>query len=109
MNAATPTRSFALGSLVLGSVVCSLVGCVQTPVLSPAAADVRLLVKAEPGATCKELGDVSTDNDWLRNEGDVKIRLRNKAAEMGANVATLDVLKSSGNLVGGSGRAFKCP
>ncbi len=53
--------------------------------------------------------DVTTGNDWLRNEGDVKIMLRNKAATLGANIATLDVLKTSNNLVAGSGRAFKCP
>ena len=84
-------------------------GCVQTPVLSPAATNVRLVIKAEPDTACKELGDITTGNDWFRNEGDVKIVLRNKAAESGANVATLDVLKLEKNLVAGSGRAFKCP
>lgn len=84
-------------------------GCVQTPALSPSAEGVRLLVKAEPESTCRELGDVSTGNDRFMDEGHVKITLRNKAADKGANVATLDVLKQSGNLLGGSGRAFKCP
>lgn len=94
---------------VLPLMLAAASGCVQTPVLSPAANDVRLIIKAEPEKACKELGDVTTGNDWFRNEGDVKIVLRNKAAESGANVATLDVLKSDRNLVGGSGRAFKCP
>jgi hypothetical protein len=68
-----------------------------------------LLVKAEPDSNCTELGDVNTGNDWFKDEEDVKIRLRNRAAETSANVATLDVLKQDGDLVGGSGRAFKCP
>jgi hypothetical protein len=84
-------------------------GCVTVPVLTQQGTEVRLLVKAEPDGQCNELGDVSTGNDWLRDEGAVKIMLRNKAAELGANVGTLDVLKTSGNLFGGSGRAFKCP
>ena len=95
--------------IALTSCIGVLAGCVQKPVLSPAAADVRIIIKAEPETACKELGDVSNDNDWLHTEGDVKTLLRNKAAALGANVVTLDVLKTSGNLVGGSGRAFKCP
>jgi hypothetical protein len=70
---------------------------------------VKIIVKAEPDKACKELGDVDTGNDWLKNESLVKIMLRNQGGEKGANVVTLDVLKSDGNLVGGSGRAFKCP
>ena len=92
----------AFGALVLAA-------CVKTPVLTPAAIDVRMLIKSEPDSTCKELGDTNTGNDWFRDEAAVKVTLRNQAAELGANVATLDVLKQSGSLLGGSGRAFKCP
>ena len=44
-------------------------------------------------------------NDWFHDESFVKIVLRNQAAERGANLVTLDVIKSSGNLISGSGRA----
>ncbi len=84
-----------------------LAACAMTPTLA-AGAGVRLLVKSEPGTDCRELGDVSTGNDWYRDESHVKIVLRNQAAEMGGNVATLDVLKNDGKLIGGSGRAFAC-
>ncbi len=94
---------------LLVTIVLSLAACVQHPVLSPAAKDVRLLVKAEPDTSCKELGDINTGNDWFKSEEEVKIRLRNRAGDMRANVATLDVLKSDGDLVAGSGRAFQCP
>jgi hypothetical protein len=87
----------------------ALCACVKHPVLSPAAENVRMLVKAEPESSCKELGSTTTGNDWFKTEEEVKIRLRNLAAEMSANVATLDVLKQDGSLWGGSGRAFRCP
>jgi hypothetical protein len=83
--------------------------CVKSPTLSPEATSVRLRITSEPPRECKELGDLNTGNDWYRSEEDVKIVLRNKAAESRANTATLDVVKHSGNLLDGSGRAFECP
>jgi hypothetical protein len=88
----------------------ALGGCMKVPVLSPSAEGVRVVVKAEPDAACKELGDVTTGNDWYKDESAVKIALRNQVAEKGGNLLALDVLKfPNGNLAGGSGRAFRCP
>lgn len=95
--------------IVIAVVFVSIGGCFKKEVLSPAGKEVRLLVKAEPDATCKELADISSGNTWFKNEADVKIWIRNQAAEDGGNVATLDVLKYDGSLVGASGRAFQCP
>lgn len=82
--------------------------CVMTPQLSPAAANVKLIVKAEPSIGCKEVGAVTTGNNWFRENEHVNIQLRNLGAEKGANVVTLDVIEKEGNLYKGSGRAFSC-
>lgn len=101
----TPMRT----AILLGLVV--LTGCFFTkkPELTAPAQEVRLLLKAEPGPECKEIGDISTGNDWYIKETDVKIVLRNRAAELGANFATWDMIKKNGRLLAGSGRAFTCP
>ena len=62
----------------------------KKPTLTDAGTSVRLLIKAEPAATCAEVADVNTGNDWFTDEAFVKVQLRNRAAELGANVATLD-------------------
>ena len=91
----------------------SLGGCMKHPQQSEAAMNVKVLVKSEPVSGCKELGDVTTGNDWMGNVEDVKTYLRNAAAERGANVLTVDVIekeKTGGStaLYKGSGRAFLC-
>lgn len=90
-------------------VALSIFGCVKKPILSEGAINVRLLTKAEPiFEGCKEIGNVSTGNDWLREVGDVNTYLRNEAAQVGANVVVVDVMEKENNLYKGSGRAFNC-
>lgn len=96
--------------MILAAVVAlSVVGCVKKPILSEGAINVRLLTKAEPvSSSCRELGNVSTGNDWLREVGDVNTYLRNEAAKVGANKVVVDVMEKESNLYKGSGRAFNC-
>lgn len=107
LNAMNSRLCVALACLTACLTGCSLV-LAKKPTLSQEAESVRLLVKAEPPITCSELDWLSTENDWFATEEDVRIRLRNDAAKLGANVATLDVLQQDGNLWAGSGRAFRC-
>ena len=97
-----------LKSMALLSICAGLFGCVKTPQLSSNAQMVKLIMKAEPNSGCEEIGDVSTGNDWYRSATDVKVDLRNKAAGIGANVVSLDIVEKEDQLYGGSGRAFKC-
>lgn len=88
--------------------ICFL-GCVKQPILTEEATNVRLLTKAEPVSDqCREIGNVSTRNDWLREVGDVNTYLRNEAAALGANIVVVDVIEKKENLYKGSGRAFLC-
>lgn len=82
----------------------------MTPQLTATGSSVKLLVKAEPSAGCKEIGAVTTGNNWFRENEHVNIQLRNLGAEKGANVVTLDVIEkdTQSNLYKGSGRAFSC-
>ena len=90
-------------------VVCSLslAGCAAA--LTPGGQAVRLM-KADPPANCQELGTVSGHGGFEASIEKAKNRMRNEAAEMGANYVRWEVVSSSnpGN-VSVTGTAYKCP
>lgn len=77
-------------------------------VLSETAKGVRLM-KSDPAAECTELGDLSSYGNGVGQGAidDAKLRLRNKAAEMGANFVRMETVNFETATVGGT--AFKCP
>ncbi len=93
--------------------ICSIsliVSC--TPVLTPAAQDVRLAKKAH--SNCQELGLVygegggGTYTSAQTKLEHAQIELRNETAELGGNLVVMDAANSDLNGTSISGRAFKC-
>jgi len=95
MNART---SLLTSILVLASAACG-------GSLSQAGAQVKLM-KNDPPPGCAEVGGVSGYTVGPNYQERVKNKLRNDAADRGANYVRLETLTSDGNA---SGTAFKCP
>lgn len=88
-----------VGVLLIGL---GLLGCAATP--TQAGLNVEL-TKDEPKG-CKFLGDIEASADFLTADAtSAKVNLRNKGAEMGANVVVMDTVGPKNAL---SGRAFSC-
>ena len=63
------------------------------------------LTKEDPKG-CKFIGDIDADDFWSDNTlVNTKNKLRNKAAEMGGNVAVMDTVHKTQI----TGRVFNCP
>lgn len=62
------------------------------------------------GGPCEFLGDVEGDDFWdLPHEpASAKRALRNKAAELGANLVVMDSLSTTNSGSSATGRAFRC-
>lgn len=89
-------------ALLLSFVGLGLFGCAAKP--TEVGAQVEL-IKDEPKG-CKFLGDIEATADFLTADAtSAKINLRNKGAEMGANVVVMDTVGPKNAL---SGRAFSC-
>jgi len=73
--------------------------------LTQAGAQVKLM-KADPPAGCKERGGVSSYTIGPDYQEKNKNKLRNEAAEKGANYVRLEQNDSDGNA---SGTSFTCP
>jgi hypothetical protein len=90
---------------VLLALLPNLAACASTG-LTEAGAKVRLM-KADPPAGCKEIGNVSGDYAGFPvEEGASKNVMRNHAAEQGANYVRWDTAAANGIV---SGTAYKCP
>ncbi len=72
--------------------------------LSEAGVKVKLM-KSDPPSGCEEVSAVSAYSVGPNYQESLKNKLRNQAAEKGANYVRLDMLESNGNA---SGTAFKC-
>jgi hypothetical protein len=93
--------------------VLSVMGCKPAPVLSPGATNVRVM-KADPPAGCKELGDVrGNPGDTTGDEGakveEAKIDARNKTAAKGGNYFRWDTLDPYSSTALITGTAYECP
>lgn len=64
------------------------------------------LNKADPPATCKEVGGVSAYTIGPEYQEKNKNKLRNEAGEKGGNYVRMEQNDSDGNA---SGTAYKCP
>ncbi len=89
-------------SLVLVASV--LVGCGGST-LTQSGAQVKLM-KADPPPACKEVGGVSSYTIGPSYQEKNKTKLRNEAAEKGANYVRLEQNDSDGNA---AGTAYLCP
>lgn len=84
------------------TVLASTAACGGT--LTEAGARVKLM-KADPPAGCSEIGGVSGYTIGPGYQENNKNKLRNQAAEMGANYVRLEQNDSDGNA---AGTAFRC-
>jgi hypothetical protein len=104
-------------SMFLGLVVLASACAAEAPaVLSPQGEQVRYEANASTVANCTAVGDVKTDpaaandtmgSDYLEEQrAAAKVRLRNEAGRLGANVVYVDE-KAHPHLADGT--AYKCP
>ena len=99
--------------LILLSLLAS--GCIA---LTPGGTNVKYVTKAEAPKDCKLLGEVDVGagaegfGPQPTNMRDLKILMRNKAAELGANFLVIDHSDSENReqstTYSGSGRAYQC-
>lgn len=87
----------------------SLSGCTATT-LTAAGRGVSV-EKADAKKECSEVGIISASSSNFVGETDANARnkLRNEAAERGANYVRLDTYAENGNGVRYTGTAYKCP
>ena len=102
-------RISALIFMILLAVFTS--SCMAT--LTKGGKSVKYVTKAEAPSDCKEIGEVELGFPKGGSVSDVKIKLRNKTAEMGGNFLVIDTIEvaydqNGGKYYDGSGRAYKC-
>lgn len=88
--------------LIMFLVLIFFIGCATT--VTQQGAKVKI-GKADPPKSCEELGDVTASSFYFCMEQCQRNRLRNNAAEIGANYLRLDSTSPTGS----AGIAFKCP
>lgn len=86
--------------------VFALFSACTTPALNPAATNVKIM-KSDPPAGCQDLGGVDSVGEMTEKTGAefARIRIRNKAAEKGANYVRIDAATNDTL----SGTMYKCP
>ena len=87
-------------------IVCGLSGCGTTK-LNANASGVKIM-KQDPPENCQDLGPLNSFQGAFRTPGtdlDVRNRIQNRAADLGANYFRMET-KVGSNI---SGTAFKCP
>lgn len=93
--------------LVVGSTLLLFAGC-SSGKLSGDGQKVKVM-KADPPANCTELKVVSNSPVAFCDENCARNKIRNEAAEAGANYLRLDSTGMTGGSPVMSGTAFKCP